>query len=192
MVGRYHDILRLLHYVCLFFLCPSPKFTPVPLGGCYRIMFVFFPRRISFVRQCLIKKYTSPTTRDGSTSSNDASRKPVSPRMQEKPTKITWRIRELSFSSNTALFLIDFILYRPLQGLILAIKDPKVAIFAIMTVSELLGLSFLQFFPTLEYVLLNYKCSIFSWLVSHRRLTQTLGFSTTATLLLTAYAVFIW
>jgi len=70
----------------------------------------FFPRRISFVRQCLIGDYSSPTIRDGSASSNDASRKPVSPRMQEKPIKITWRIRELSFSPNTALFLIYFIL----------------------------------------------------------------------------------
>ncbi|KAF8187736.1 MFS general substrate transporter [Pholiota molesta] len=52
-----------------------------------------------------------------------------------------------------------------LQGLIMAIKDPKVAIFAIMTTAELLGLSFVQFFPTL---------------------TQTLGFNTTITLLLTA------
>ncbi|KJA20089.1 hypothetical protein HYPSUDRAFT_204133 [Hypholoma sublateritium FD-334 SS-4] len=52
-----------------------------------------------------------------------------------------------------------------LQGLIMAIKDPKVAIFSIMTISQLLGLSFVQFFPTL---------------------TQTLGFSTTITLLLAA------
>ncbi|KAF8160635.1 major facilitator superfamily domain-containing protein [Crassisporium funariophilum] len=51
------------------------------------------------------------------------------------------------------------------QGLIMAIKDPKVAIFALMTISQLLGLSFVQFFPTL---------------------TQTLGFSTTVTLLLAA------
>ncbi|KAF8198098.1 MFS general substrate transporter [Pholiota molesta] len=52
-----------------------------------------------------------------------------------------------------------------MQGLILAIKDPKVAIFALMTTAQLLGLSFVQFFPTL---------------------TQTLGFSTTVTLLLAA------
>ena len=42
-----------------------------------------------------------------------------------------------------------------MQGLILAVKDPKVAIFALMNVSQLLGLSFVQFFPTSEYVLLN-------------------------------------
>ncbi|KAF8902921.1 MFS general substrate transporter [Gymnopilus junonius] len=52
-----------------------------------------------------------------------------------------------------------------LRGLVLAIKDPKVIIFAIMTTAQLLGLSFVQFFPTL---------------------TQTLGFSTTVTLLLAA------
>ena len=37
---------------------------------------------------------------------------------------------------------------RQLQGLKLAIKDPKVSIFAVMTISQLLGLSFVQFFPT--------------------------------------------
>ena len=94
----------------VFIINSSPKFTLFFLGGRYQIMFVFFPRRISFVRQCLIRECSSPTTRDGSTSSNDASRKPVSPRMQEKPTKITWRIRELSFSPHLTLFLIDFIL----------------------------------------------------------------------------------
>jgi len=52
-----------------------------------------------------------------------------------------------------------------LQGLIMAVKDPKVIIFAIMTTAQLLGLSFVNFFPTL---------------------TQTLGFSTTVTLLLAA------
>ncbi|KAL4263459.1 MFS transporter superfamily protein [Pleurotus pulmonarius] len=53
----------------------------------------------------------------------------------------------------------------PLKGLVMALKDPKVSIFAIMTTSQLLGLSFVQFFPTL---------------------TATLGFSTTNTLLLAA------
>ncbi|CAA7261868.1 unnamed protein product [Cyclocybe aegerita] len=51
------------------------------------------------------------------------------------------------------------------QGLILAVKDPKVLIFALMSTSQLLGLSFVNFFPTL---------------------TQTLGFNTTVTLLLAA------
>ncbi|KAG6813012.1 hypothetical protein H0H92_014750 [Tricholoma furcatifolium] len=53
----------------------------------------------------------------------------------------------------------------PLKGLKMAIQDPLVIIFAIQTVSQLLGLSFVNFFPTL---------------------TQTLGFSTTITLLLAA------
>ncbi|PPQ66338.1 hypothetical protein CVT26_011169 [Gymnopilus dilepis] len=52
-----------------------------------------------------------------------------------------------------------------LAGLILALKDPKVTIFAIMTIAQLLGLSFVNFFPTLA---------------------QTLGFNTTITLLLAA------
>ncbi|KAF9047794.1 major facilitator superfamily domain-containing protein [Panaeolus papilionaceus] len=52
-----------------------------------------------------------------------------------------------------------------LQGLIMAIKDPKVAIFSLMSMSQLLGLSFVFFFPTL---------------------TQSLGVSTTVALLLAA------
>ncbi|KAI0055451.1 MFS general substrate transporter [Artomyces pyxidatus] len=51
------------------------------------------------------------------------------------------------------------------SGFVLAMKDPKVSIFAIMTCSQLLGLSFVNFFPTL---------------------TATLGFSTTISLLLAA------
>ncbi|KAF8074019.1 major facilitator superfamily domain-containing protein [Lyophyllum atratum] len=53
----------------------------------------------------------------------------------------------------------------PMLGLKLAVKDPLVWLFSSMTVSQLLGLSFVQFFPTL---------------------TQTLGYSTTVTLLLAA------
>ncbi|KAI0359688.1 MFS general substrate transporter [Trametes cingulata] len=52
-----------------------------------------------------------------------------------------------------------------LKGLIMAIKDPKVPIFAVMTCSQLLGLGFVNFFPTIA---------------------GTLGFSTTVTLLLAA------
>ncbi|KAF7365095.1 MFS general substrate transporter [Mycena venus] len=53
----------------------------------------------------------------------------------------------------------------PLAGLRMAAKDPLVWTFAIMTTAQLLGLSFVSFFPTL---------------------TQTLGFSTTISLLLAA------
>lgn len=53
----------------------------------------------------------------------------------------------------------------PLEGLKMAIKDPLVFLFALQTVSQLLGLSFVQYFPTL---------------------TKTLGFSTTVSLLLAA------
>ncbi|KAF8916433.1 major facilitator superfamily domain-containing protein [Mucidula mucida] len=52
-----------------------------------------------------------------------------------------------------------------LHGLKLALKDYRVYVFSIMNMSQLLGLSFVNFFPTL---------------------TQTLGFSTTVTLLLAA------
>ena len=36
----------------------------------------------------------------------------------------------------------------PNQGLIMAIKDPLVSLFSILAVSQLLGLSFVQYFPT--------------------------------------------
>ncbi|THH30870.1 hypothetical protein EUX98_g3336 [Antrodiella citrinella] len=51
------------------------------------------------------------------------------------------------------------------SGLVQALKDPKVSIFAVMTCAQLLGLSFVNFFPTL---------------------TSTLGFSTTISLVLAA------
>ncbi|EJF57577.1 MFS general substrate transporter [Dichomitus squalens LYAD-421 SS1] len=50
-------------------------------------------------------------------------------------------------------------------GLILALKDPKVPIFAVMTCAQLLGLGFVNFFPTIA---------------------GTLGFNTTVTLVLAA------
>ncbi|KAH7926979.1 MFS general substrate transporter [Leucogyrophana mollusca] len=51
------------------------------------------------------------------------------------------------------------------EGFVMAIKDPKVWVFMVMTCSQLLGLSFINFFPTL---------------------TGTLGYSTTITLLMSA------
>ncbi|KAG1781867.1 major facilitator superfamily domain-containing protein [Suillus placidus] len=51
------------------------------------------------------------------------------------------------------------------DGLVLAIKDPKTIIFMFMSCSQLLGLSYINFFPTL---------------------TQTLGFNTTITFLMAA------
>ncbi|KAH0583252.1 hypothetical protein H2248_011130 [Termitomyces sp. 'cryptogamus'] len=53
----------------------------------------------------------------------------------------------------------------PLKGFQMAISDPLVLIFTLQTVAQILGLSFVNFFPTL---------------------TQTLGFSTTMSLLLAA------
>ncbi|KAJ7587225.1 major facilitator superfamily domain-containing protein [Mycena floridula] len=53
----------------------------------------------------------------------------------------------------------------PFQGLKMALKDTKVWIFAIMDMTQLLGLSFINFFPTL---------------------TSTLGFNTTISLVLAA------
>ncbi|KAF8839408.1 MFS general substrate transporter [Paxillus ammoniavirescens] len=51
------------------------------------------------------------------------------------------------------------------EGFLMAIKDPKVPLFMLMCCSQLLGLSFVNFFPTL---------------------TATLGYSTTVTLLMAA------
>ncbi|KAF9065835.1 major facilitator superfamily domain-containing protein [Rhodocollybia butyracea] len=53
----------------------------------------------------------------------------------------------------------------PLKGLLMAMKDPKVWVFSLMNTAQLLGLSFVNFFPTL---------------------TSTLGFNTTVSLLLVA------
>ncbi|KAJ7578187.1 major facilitator superfamily domain-containing protein [Mycena floridula] len=53
----------------------------------------------------------------------------------------------------------------PFHGLVMAVKDPKVWIFAIMNMVQLLGLNFINFFPTL---------------------TSTLGFNTTISLVLAA------
>ncbi|KAF4621306.1 hypothetical protein D9613_000827 [Agrocybe pediades] len=53
----------------------------------------------------------------------------------------------------------------PWQGLKLALREPKVYLFAWMSCTQLLGLGFINFFPTL---------------------TATLGFSTTNTLLIAA------
>jgi len=53
----------------------------------------------------------------------------------------------------------------PFKGLLMALKDPKVWILSIMTIAEILGLSFVNFFPTL---------------------TSTLGFDTTISLVLAA------
>ncbi|KAF9527382.1 major facilitator superfamily domain-containing protein [Crepidotus variabilis] len=53
----------------------------------------------------------------------------------------------------------------PLAGLTMALKDPKVLLFMLMTLCSILGCSFNQFFPTL---------------------TKTLGYNTTITLILAA------
>ncbi|KIK51602.1 hypothetical protein GYMLUDRAFT_265734 [Collybiopsis luxurians FD-317 M1] len=53
----------------------------------------------------------------------------------------------------------------PFRGLVMALQDPKVWLFSIMNMAQLLGLSFINFFPTL---------------------TSTLGFNTTVSLLLAA------
>ena len=41
--------------------------------------------------------------------------------------------------------------YSALSGLVMALKDPKTAIFAVMGCSQLLGLGFINFFPTFAF-----------------------------------------
>ena len=88
----------------------------------------------------------------------------------------------------------------------MAITDPKVLLFMIMTCSQLLGLSFVNFFPT--WVSIFYRrtyrtttkafptFSFFVYLFSLNtfvpplcRIAATLGFSTTITLLMAAYVI---
>jgi len=68
----------------------------------------------------------------------------------------------------------------------MAMKDPIVPLFAIMTVSQLLGLSFVNFFPTYVAFVHGYK-RLMQKELKFFRLTQTLGFNTTVTLSLAAY-----
>ena len=73
-----------------------------------------------------------------------------------------------------------------LTGLLMAIKDPKVPIFMLMCCSQLLGLSFVNFFPTYVPFPL-YDRSLLTSNFDRCRIAGTLGFSTTVTLLLAAY-----
>jgi hypothetical protein len=71
----------------------------------------------------------------------------------------------------------------PWKGLVMAVKDVKVWILAFIAMTETLGLSFVNFFPTYAN---NYLWDYGSWQSEKIRLTATLGFSTTITLLLAA------
>ncbi|CDO77032.1 hypothetical protein BN946_scf184403.g7 [Trametes cinnabarina] len=50
-----------------------------------------------------------------------------------------------------------------MKGLIMALKDPKVPIFAVMTCSQLLGLGFVNFFPTPPWILATIVCCASAW-----------------------------
>ena len=71
---------------------------------------------------------------------------------------------------------------RAMKGLRMALKDPKVLIFAVMTCCQLLGTGFTAFFPT--YVPRPQLCVCAN---KANRIAGTLGFSSTVTLLLAAY-----
>ena len=73
--------------------------------------------------------------------------------------------------------------YRPWRGLKLALQDPKVYIFSLGNFSEVIGLGFLNFFPT-SVMATSFFLSFFYAVYS---LTATLGFSTTITLLMASY-----
>jgi hypothetical protein len=66
----------------------------------------------------------------------------------------------------------------------MAIRDPIVVLFAVMSICMFLGQSFANFFPT--YVCDSPSLNAFV-LYQAFRLTQTLGYDTTDTLLLAAY-----
>ncbi|KAG6919226.1 hypothetical protein DXG01_008021 [Tephrocybe rancida] len=51
----------------------------------------------------------------------------------------------------------------PLNGLKMAIRDPLVLIFSLQTVSQLLGLSFVNFFPTPPWILASIVCCLNAW-----------------------------
>ena len=59
------------------------------------------------------------------------------------------RRRIVSLGDSVLLDKPEHTLLSQVQGLIMAIKDPLVSLFAIMSTSQLLGLSFVQYFPTL-------------------------------------------
>ncbi|KAF9527383.1 MFS transporter [Crepidotus variabilis] len=75
------------------------------------------------------------------------------------------RLAQARLSEDAGEADVDNAEESPLKGLLMAIRDTKVILFAILVASQFLGLSFLQFFPTL---------------------TKTLKYNTTITLLLAA------
>ncbi|KAI0687252.1 MFS general substrate transporter [Earliella scabrosa] len=75
------------------------------------------------------------------------------------------RLAQVRLAEDAGEADVDVATESALKGLLMAIKDPKVALFSLMTFGQLLGASFVNFFPTIA---------------------ATLGFSTTVTLLLTA------
>lgn len=90
-------------------------------------------------------------TPDGWTQLSVDSHKSVFPRMLEKQTKTMQKNRKSQSSSivvESNFDELEYFLLSQVQGLIMAIKDPLVSLFAIMTTSQLLGLSFIQYFPT--------------------------------------------
>ncbi|KAG6889495.1 hypothetical protein C0995_000661 [Termitomyces sp. Mi166 len=51
----------------------------------------------------------------------------------------------------------------PMRGLKMAISDPIVLIFTLQTISQLLGLSFVNFFPTPPWVFASIVCCLSAW-----------------------------
>ncbi|KAA1470621.1 MFS general substrate transporter [Dentipellis sp. KUC8613] len=91
--------------------------------------------------------------------------------LPDYPTNTRWltpaerRLAQVRLSEDAGEADEDTATDSPWAGFMLAMKDPKTSIFALISCSQLLGLSFVNFFPTL---------------------TATLGFSTTISLLLAA------
>ena len=73
--------------------------------------------------------------------------------------------------------------YRAWRGLKLALQDPKVYIFALYDFCVLLGLGFVQFFPT-SVMCYFFGLVFLTFFGSFHSLAGTMGFSATITLLL--------
>ena len=98
----------------------------------------------------------SPITLVGSTQRNAAWLKFALLKMPGKPTRMLMIRRTCNFGLLLCLLLTRHCLislffiecYSIYDGLVMAIKDPKTTIFMFMGCSQLLGLSYINFFPT--------------------------------------------
>jgi hypothetical protein len=92
--------------------------------------------------------HRSHITRDGSMLLNRVLPKSAWLKTQVRPTEMVSKTRKKSLNPHARIPQILTLPERAWFGLKLAIKDIKVPIFMIMACSQLLGFSFVNFFPT--------------------------------------------